>query len=190
MNIIRVFEQFPILESTDLVLKKIETKHLEGVYEIYNNDQVFQYCGIIPKHNIETVLSMIGHYERDYNKRTRIKWGIFSTNESDKLLGIIEAFDFNQKVDMVTLGYYLAESSWGKGMASQAVGLLVKFLFEQVNVNRIQAEVMLLNEVSKRVLLKNGFSKEGTLRQAALWSGKGIIDLEVYGILREEYVKG
>ena len=51
---------------------------------------------------------------------------------------------------MVTIGYYLAEASWGKGIASEAVATIVKFLLEEVNVNRIQAEVMPLNEPSKR----------------------------------------
>ncbi len=59
---------------------------------------------------------------------------------------------------------------------------------EEVNVNRIQAEVMPLNEPSKKVLLKNGFSKEGLLRQASLWSGKGgVVDLEIYGLLKGDY---
>ncbi|MNN55473.1 Ribosomal-protein-serine acetyltransferase [compost metagenome] len=90
---------------------------------------------------------------------------------------------------MVTIGYFLAESNWGKGIATEAVGLLLKFLILDVGINRIQAEVMPLNEVSKKVLLKNGFIKEGTLRQASLWSGKGIVDLEMYSILKEDYVK-
>lgn len=187
MNIQAVFGEFPVIETSDVVLKKIEVLHLDEVYEIYNNDKVFEHCGIIPKHNKETVKSMIGHFERDYHKKSRIKWGIFTHTASDQLVGIIEAFDFNQKVDMVTIGYFLAESYWGKGIATSAVQALVGFLFDQVNVNRIQAEVMPVNEVSKKVLLKNGFVKEGTLRQAALWSGKGIVDLEIYGILKNEY---
>ncbi|CAG7659144.1 Putative ribosomal N-acetyltransferase YdaF [Paenibacillus allorhizosphaerae] len=97
------------------------------------------------------------------------------------------ANDFNQKVNMVTIGYFLAESYWGKGIATKAVNVLVKFLFETVSVNRIQAEVMPLNENSKRVLLKNGFIKEGTIRQANVWAGKGIVDLEIYSILKEDY---
>ncbi|SDF22555.1 ribosomal-protein-alanine N-acetyltransferase [Fontibacillus panacisegetis] len=189
MNIELVFEQFPIIKSDHLVLNKIEAGDLDEVYEIYSNDKVFEHCGIIPKHNKATVQSMIGHFERDYNKRSRVKWGIFANDEPRKLLGIIEAMDFNQKVDMVTIGYFLAESNWGKGIATEAVEMLLKFLFLDVNINRIQAEVMPMNELSKKVLLKNGFIKEGTLRQASLWSGKGIVDLEMYGILKEDYVK-
>ncbi|MBP0723734.1 GNAT family N-acetyltransferase [Bacillus sp. RG28] len=181
-----VFDQFPQLVSDDLVLKKIEVDNLEKLYEIYSNVRVFEYCGIIPKSNKETIKSMIGHFERDYNKKTRIKWGIFS---NDVLVGIIEACDFNKKVDMVTIGYFLAEAYWGKGIASKALKMVVEFLFEQVEVNRIQAEVMPTNEISKKVLLKNGFLKEGTLRQATLWSSKGIVDLEIYGRLKSEYVQ-
>ncbi|MNO24361.1 putative ribosomal N-acetyltransferase YdaF [compost metagenome] len=189
MNLEAVFGQFPILQSDDIVLKKIEDHHLDEVFEIYNNDKVFEYCGIIPKHNKDTVKNMIGHFERDYNKRSRVKWGIFYNSQPDRLMGIIEALDFNQKVNVVTIGYFLSESQWGKGIATETVNLLLNFLFMSVNVNRIQAEVMPLNENSKKVLLKNGFIKEGTLRQATLWSGKGIIDIEIYSILKEDYIK-
>jgi len=187
MNIEKVFKQFPTLHSANLQFKKIDESHLQELFAIYDNDKVFEYCGIIPKHNLQTVQKMIGHFERDYTKKGRIKWGIFEKSQSEKLVGIIEAMDFNQKVNMVTIGYYLAEASWGKGIASEAVATIVKFLLEEVNVNRIHAEVMPLNEPSKKVLIKNGFLKEGLLRQASLWSGKGVVDLEIYGLLKGDY---
>jgi len=187
MNLTKVFEEFPILRSSKLELKKIEDRHLQELFDIYDNEKVFEFCGIIPKHNLQTVSKMIGHFDRDYQKKSRVKWGIFQKSQNDTLVGIIEAMDFNQKVDMVTIGYYLAEAYWGKGIATEAVHMIVKYLFEEVAINRIQAEVMPLNEPSKKVLLKNGFLKEGLIRQASLWSGKGIVDLEIYGYLKEDY---
>lgn len=187
MNLTKVFEEFPILRSSKLELKKIEDRYLQELFDIYDNEKVFEFCGIIPKHNLQTVSKMIGHFDRDYQKKSRVKWGIFQKSQNDTLVGIIEAMDFNQKVDMVTIGYYLAEAYWGKGIATEAVHMIVKYLFEEVAINRIQAEVMPLNEPSKKVLLKNGFLKEGLIRQASLWSGKGIVDLEIYGYLKEDY---
>ena len=186
MKLEMIFHDFPVLQSKNIVLKKIEQQHLQDLYKIYNNKSVFEYCGITPKHNIQTVSKMIGHFERDYHKKSRIKWGIFRRNESDVLTGIIELMDFNQKVNMVTIGYYLAEKYWNKGIAAEAVQMLTSFLFETVLVNRIQAEVMPANEASKRVLTKNGFKKEGLIRQASSWAGKGVIDLEIYGLLQED----
>ncbi|GFP75507.1 GNAT family N-acetyltransferase [Clostridium fungisolvens] len=187
MNIEMIFGDFPVLESVNIILKRIEETDINEVFEIYNNEKVFEFCGIIPKNNIDTVRNMIGHFERDYKKKSRVKWGIFSKNHENKLVGIIEAMDFNQKVNMVTIGYFLAERYWGNGIASEATSLLSKFLFETANVNRIQAEVMPKNIASKHVLIKNGFMKEGLLRQASLWSGKGVVDLEIYGYLKEDY---
>ena len=70
MSIEAIFNEFPILKSDRLIMKKIEENDLEGVFAIYNNERVFEYCGIIPKHNKDTVRKMISHFERDYIKRT------------------------------------------------------------------------------------------------------------------------
>jgi len=188
MNKEALFTELPLLKSDRITLGKISDGQLDDVFDIYNNERVFEFCGIIPKHKKETVRKMIGHFERDFHKKSRVKWGIFN-NEDQKLMGIIEAQDFNQKVNMVTIGYFLAEAYWGKGFATESVKVLLEFLFKEVHINRIQAEVMPQNNHSKKVLLKNGFIKEGTLRQATLWSGKGIVDLEIYGLLKEEYEK-
>ncbi len=191
MNMEVIFELFPELvsESGGIILQKIEDRHLDAMCEIYSNPHVFDFCGILPTRNRVTIAKMIGHFERDYNKRTKIKWGIFLKDEGDNPIGIIEVFGFDQKINMVTIGYFLAESYWGKGLAAEAVTVVVKYLFEEAGVNRIQAEVMLLNERSKRVLVKNGFVHEGTIRQAAIWTGKGIVDLDLFSILRQDYSK-
>ncbi|MGV3465072.1 MAG: GNAT family N-acetyltransferase [Heyndrickxia sp.] len=188
MNIDALFTDIPVLKSNRITLGKISECHLDDVFDIYNNDRVFEFCGIIPKHKKETVEKMIGHFERDFHKKSRIKWGIFN-NEDQKLMGIIEAQNFNQKVNMVTIGYFLAEAFWDRGIATESVKVLLEYLFKKVQINRVQAEVMPLNFHSKKVLLKNGFIKEGTIRQATLWSGKGVVDVEIYGLLKEDFEK-
>ncbi len=187
MKLENIFTKMPFLETDRLVLKKIEDEDYQDLFEIYDNDKVFEFCGILPKHNVETVKNMINHFERDYNKKSRMKLGIFIKGDSQKMVGIIEAMDFKKKIDSVTIGYYLSEEYWGKGIATEALLVLIKFLFEVADMNRIQAEVMTHNEASKQVLSNNNFIKEGTLRQAAFWAGKGIIDYEIYSILRTEY---
>lgn len=78
MNMEAVFGHFPVLESENLILSKIEEEHVQDVFSIYDNDKVFDYCGIIPKHNIKTVHKMIGHFDRDYNKKKQNQVGDFS----------------------------------------------------------------------------------------------------------------
>ena len=53
---------------------------------------------------------------------------------------------------------------WGNGFATQAVGLAIGKGFEDLGVERIEAFVDPANIASQRVLEKNGFVKEGLLR--------------------------
>ena len=190
MNSAVLFQSFPELSSDKIVLRKIIPSDLEEVFALYSNASVFEYCGILTKKNKDVVLSSIGHFERDFRQQKRIKWGIAIKGAEDRITGIIEATDFNKNVNRVTIGYFLHPDSWHKGYATEAVRILVSFLFEKAGFNRIQAEVMPANIYSKKVLLKNGFLYEGTLRQATIWPGKGLVDLEHYAILASDDAAG
>ena len=89
MNMNVIINELPVLKSEKIVLSKIEVDHFEALFAIYDNEAVFKYCGIIPKHNKATIKKMIEHFERDFGKKKRVKWGIFT---NDELVRIIEAF--------------------------------------------------------------------------------------------------
>jgi ribosomal-protein-alanine N-acetyltransferase len=59
------------------------------------------------------------------------------------------------------LGYYVDRESNGRGICTEAVGLVVGFAFEGLGLHRVQAAVMPRNAPSLRVLEKNGFRREG-----------------------------
>jgi len=187
MNLKVLFDEFPVLQSSYLTLKPVEPADEAELFAIYDNERVFAYCGIFPKHNRATVAKMIPHFQRNYRQHSRVKWGIYSKAHGGRLVGIIEAMDFSQKAERVTIGYYLAEEYWGMGLTTEAVRVLTHFLFSQAAVNRIQAEVMPGNLASEQVLLKNGYRLEGLLRQFEYWPGKGIVDLQMFAILRSDY---
>ncbi|NSW52808.1 MAG: GNAT family N-acetyltransferase [Anaerolineae bacterium] len=182
-----MFGQFPHLESQSLILRKIDPSDIDAIFAIYSNQRIFEYAGILVKKNRDTVLKSISHFERDFNKRTRIKWGIARREQPATVIGIIEATGFNQPINQVTIGYFLHPDYWHQGYATEAVRILCTFLVEDAGFNRIEAEVMPANLYSKKVLLKNGFVLEGVLRQGRLWPGKGIIDLEIYSLLAQDW---
>jgi len=65
---------------------------------------------------------------------------------------------------------------------------VIRFLFEEVKVNRIQARHDPANPGSGIVMKKCGLQYEGTLRKADK-NNTGIVDVAMYGILAEEYWK-
>jgi [ribosomal protein S5]-alanine N-acetyltransferase len=185
----KLFGAFPTLSSQRMLLRQITEDDFEDVYNLYADERVFTFCGMLNKTNKAVILSSIDHFDRDFRQRKRIKWGIALKENEEKVVGIIEALDYISHINQITVGYFIHPDFWNRGIASEALRILVYFLFEDVGINRIQAEVMPRNIYSKRVLLKNGFQLEGTLRQATLWVGKGLIDLELYSILASDYAE-
>jgi [ribosomal protein S5]-alanine N-acetyltransferase len=59
------------------------------------------------------------------------------------------------------LGYWLDEEQNGRGLMTEAVGLALTDAFSALRLHRVQAATLTHNHGSMRVLLKNGFRREG-----------------------------
>jgi RimJ/RimL family protein N-acetyltransferase len=84
------------------------------------------------------------------------------------------------------IGYDLIPSERGKGYGTEAVQIIVDYLFLTKNIVRIQAVTNVDNIRSRRVLEKAGFVKEGTLRRVS-HIGQEWGDALIYSVLREEW---
>jgi ribosomal-protein-alanine N-acetyltransferase len=84
------------------------------------------------------------------------------------------------------LGYVIARKYWGNGLATQAIHLAIQHGFKDLDIERIEAFVDPANIASQRVLEKNGFTKEGLLRNCIVQ--KGILkDRFIYAFLKPIY---
>jgi [ribosomal protein S5]-alanine N-acetyltransferase len=95
----------------------------------------------------------------DFAAGRRFAFGVFA---EDELVGRIALNQvFRGVFQNAYLGYSIAERWNGRGFATEAVGLAVRFAFETADLHRVQAAVMPRNVASIRVLEKNGFREEG-----------------------------
>jgi ribosomal-protein-alanine N-acetyltransferase len=93
---------------------------------------------------------------------------------------------FAQPERFLEIGYDIVRSERGKGYGTEAVQLMVDYLFLSKDAVRIQAFTDVRNKASQRVLEKAGFKREGTLRRAGFVRGQRA-DAYLYGIVREEW---
>jgi RimJ/RimL family protein N-acetyltransferase len=84
-----------------------------------------------------------------------------------------------------TIGYWLAEPYWGRGIASEAVRLVSSYAFTEMDVVRLEAIVFGWNPASCRVLEKNGYTLEGRQPNAVCKDGD-FTDLLHYGRVRAD----
>lgn len=75
---------------------------------------------------------------------------------------------------------------WGRGYGSDAMHLLIDFIFNEMNMNKVQLHVYSYNERAIKSYLKCGFVEEGRLRQTQYKRGV-YHDEVVMGLLKEEY---
>lgn len=113
-------------------------------------------------------------------------FAIESLDEKNYIGGCgINSLDWKNSVAVV--GIYIGEKTfWGKGYGTDAMNVLIKFIFEQMNINKIKLNVYDFNERAVKSYEKSGFVKEGVLRQEIYKDGK-YHDEYVMGLLRSEY---
>lgn len=104
-------------------------------------------------------------------------------------MGMISLNPIRHEVDAAELGYWLDPAHHGEGYTSEAAGVLVRYGFEQLGLNRIYAHVFAFNDPSRKLLEGLGFVHEATLREDAFVDGERV-DAEVYGLLRREWSAG
>ncbi len=107
-------------------------------------------------------------------------------DHEDQIVGEIEYFPIIHYLQGYEISYQLFGTQHsGKGHATEAVDLLVRYLFGRKRVNRMQLNIHPDNAASKRVAEKCGFTFEGLMR--GCWFHQGEYhDLEVWSLLRAE----
>ncbi len=91
------------------------------------------------------------------------------------------------KNSVCEVGIFIGDRAlWGQGFGTDAFGVLVRFAFEQMNLNKVRLRVYDYNLRGIKSYLKLGFKKEGVMRQELFKDGK-YHDIVMMGLLREEW---
>ncbi len=88
------------------------------------------------------------------------------TSDNEDFIGEVNISNVQRGIiQSCTIGYWIAKDCEGKGMMSESLELVKEFIFNELKLHRIEAACLPHNMPSIKVLLKNGFIKEGTARK-------------------------
>ena len=119
--------------------------------------------------------------EKQFDKLIEGQWFFIEKKDGTKI-GFIAHFVAHG----TTIGYALLPDERGKGYGTEAVEIMVDYLFLTKNIVRIQAETHPENIASQRILEKAGFRKEGIVRRS--FFSRGVWrDTALLSIIREEW---
>ena len=114
-----------------------------------------------------------------------VRWGIERRSDG-QLIGTCGLFKWNRAWRNCTLGYELVRDAWGQGYMREALRSALAWGFEQMALNRVDAQIHPENTPSLKLVERLGFVHEGRLRECGYWLG-AYHDLLQYGLLRRDH---
>jgi RimJ/RimL family protein N-acetyltransferase len=157
------------VKNPDLQLRPLQTSDKFQIARLANNKKIW-----------DNVRDGFGHPYTLDNAAEFIQWqarsnfekvfAIDSNGEICGLVGLILQKDIYRK--SAEIGYWVGEPFWGQGIATAAVGKVVRVAFDDLKLARVYAGAFEYNRGSMRVLEKNGFVKEGIAKKAVFKNDK------------------
>ena len=175
-----------IIETRRLLLRPFTPEDGEAMFRNWASDpEVTKYL-TWPTHTDPSVSSwVVEDWVSHYHEEKFYQWAIV-LKDLGETIGSISVVKMNEEAQWVEIGYCIGRKWWHRGIMSEALDAVMKFFFEQVGVQRIQARHDPRNPNSGGVMRKCGMTYEGTLRRSDR-NNQGICDAAVYSILREEF---
>jgi RimJ/RimL family protein N-acetyltransferase len=168
-----------LLDGKLVNLKALEKEDLPMLAEWFNNPEVFgEYNPLRQLSRAET--------EKILESPLELKPFILEKKDGTKIGFIAHFHVLHPSGGKLEIGYALVPSERGKGYCTEAVQLMVDFLFLSRETMRIQATTDTRNLASQKVLERTGFKREGALRKYIFVRGE-LRDAYLYSILREEW---
>ncbi|SDD25229.1 ribosomal-protein-alanine N-acetyltransferase [Terribacillus halophilus] len=180
-----ILENHPTLETERLLLRKVTPSDAEAIYAYGSDPDVSQFVFWSAYQSMVDTQQFLDNVLSLYESNQAIFWGI-ELKEEKRLIGTINYVSWQQKHYIGEIGYVLAQPYWHKGYMSEAAKEVIRFGFDRMELERIEAKCLADNEGSERVMQKAGMQYEGTLRKRMYLKGKQH-DVKQYSIIREEF---
>ncbi len=178
------------LETQRLVLRRFELSDAEAMFRNWASDNEVTRFLMWPTHkDVSVSENILKDWVAKYDDIKYYQWAITLKPNVNEPVGCISVVGMDDRLEMVHIGYCIGRKWWHRGITSEALAELVRFFFEEAGVNRIESRHDPKNPNSGRVMMKCGLKYEGTVKHGD-WNNQGICDYSIYGLVREDYVKG
>lgn len=182
------YAPFETLHTPRLRLRKLTKADVPLYYErLGRNAEVTRYMLFSPHRDISESVASIEKALRRYESGKCYRFCI-ALKETDELIGIIEPLRFGEETSTCSFAYMLSRDFWGKGYGTEALCAVLDFLFEKMDMERVEADHMVSNAASGAVMRKAGMTFRGI--EPGKYEKDGILhDAHLYAITRQQWTQ-
>jgi RimJ/RimL family protein N-acetyltransferase len=147
---------------SSIALAPLGAAHVALVEALTTDPDVLRFTRVPDPPPPRFVQTWLAAYEEGRRDGTREAFAIVGEGDGE-FLGIAVAPQIDRTARTAELGYVVAPGARGRGVASEALGLLTDWAFA-LGMERLELLISVENEASKRVAARCGYVREGVLR--------------------------
>lgn len=179
------FLPFKNLESERLLLRQLNDGDVKEVFELRSNPETMKYIPRPLVTNYDEALAHIKMINDKIETNEGINWAV-TIKGDNKLLGIVGHYRIQWHNFRSEIGYMFLPECHGKGIATEVIGMLADYGFNEMNMHSLEAVIDPENHASGRVLEKNGFVKEAHILENEFYNGE-FLDTVIYSKLKRNH---
>jgi [ribosomal protein S5]-alanine N-acetyltransferase len=161
---------FPSASSDRLTLRMLGASDADQLFALRSDPIVMLHVDRPLANTVDDAAALIGKVGAGIANNESIHWAI-TEKGNDALIGLIGFWRIVKEHHYAELGYMLAPSHWGRGIMSEAIGVMLPVGFGTLGLHRVEAITRPQNIASIRALEKNRFVREGHFREDTFWNG-------------------
>ena len=175
-----------LIETPRLILRMAQMTDAEPMFRNWASDpEVTKFLTWPTYQTIDSAYCILDLWTKAYEKQDFYQWMIVLKDIYEPI-GSISVVHLRDDIAEAEIGYCIGQNWWHKGIVTESLAAVIKFLFTEVGMNRIAAKHDTNNPNSGGVMKKCGMVYEGTSR-ASDRNNQGICDIAQYAILREDW---
>lgn len=175
------FLPFKNLESQRLLLRQITPADVNEIFALRSDTEVMKYVARPLCKNLDDAMVLINMIEQKLFSNEGINWAI-TLKDNNTLIGFIGHYRIKWEHFRSEIGYMLSPEFQGKGIATEAIKLVVDYGFQDMKMHSLEAVIDPQNAASAKVLEKNNFIKKAHYKENEFFEGK-FLDSAIYSLL-------
>lgn len=186
MTLDGAFAHLATLTTDRLRIRQMQPSDAEAIFTFKSDPNVTKHYGQQPQQTIEETRAWVQRNLTDFERHGSIMWAL-TLKDEDRAIGECCLWNFDSGYHCAEIGYELHPAYWHKGIMTEALSAILTYGFEILELHRIEANPLAINEASQNLLQKLGFKHEGTLRQRYFYQDR-FFDQLYFGLLGEEWM--
>jgi len=180
----RLPKKQPIFATKRLRLRAFRASDIEAMHALYADADNLRYWSTPPSANLGATRRMM-NWHLAYRPGNYVIWAV-EESKSRKVIGMINYHHRNLREKRVDVGWLILPQHQGKGYMTEAGRALLRHLFDNLGVHKVEALIERANKPSAALAKRLGFRLEGgPIRDRWLVSGQWH-SVMLYGLIAGE----